>query len=122
MPPLGSPSLCKFVRTAYHGTLLTERNDLDLKSPSLSSFAKRFLDEPSTGVDPLGRREIWTMISNMLADTTVPKEEKPCVLLTTHSMEECEVSFGNRFTSASWWKAKIPSLIVLSHSPFVDPS
>lgn len=49
-----------------------------------------FLDEPSTGVDPLGRREIWTMISNMLGDSTIPDSEKPCVVLTTHSMEECE--------------------------------
>ena len=71
-------------------TLISQRHVFLLVPP----FAKRFLDEPSTGVDPMGRREIWTMISNMLADTTVPEEEKPCVLLTTHSMEECEVSFA----------------------------
>jgi len=26
----------------------------------------------------------------MIADSTIPDEEKPCVVLTTHSMEECE--------------------------------
>ena len=36
------------------------------------------------------------MISNMLADSTIPEEEKPCVFLTTHSMEECEVSYSLR--------------------------
>ena len=56
-----------------------------------------FFDEPTTGVDPVGRREIWTMISNMLNDDSIPDEERPSVLLTTHSMEECEVSFFRDF-------------------------
>jgi ATP-binding cassette, subfamily A (ABC1), member 3 len=50
-----------------------------------------FFDEPTTGVDPVGRREIWMMISDMLTDESVPDEEKPAIMLTTHSMEECEV-------------------------------
>ena len=49
-----------------------------------------FLDEPSTGVDPVARREIWQLISNMGAGDDLPKEERSSVVLTTHSMEECE--------------------------------
>merc|ERR1712161_49040 len=50
-----------------------------------------FLDEPSTGMDPVARRDLWKVISRMVqgsADT--PDSEKTSVILTTHSMEECE--------------------------------
>jgi ABC-type multidrug transport system ATPase subunit len=49
-----------------------------------------FLDEASTGVDPVARREIWQLISNMVAGQNVQPEERTSVILTTHSMEECE--------------------------------
>jgi ABC-type multidrug transport system ATPase subunit len=49
-----------------------------------------FLDECSTGVDPVARREIWKLISDMVTGENVPDEEKTSVILTTHSMEECE--------------------------------
>jgi ABC-2 type transport system ATP-binding protein len=42
-----------------------------------------FLDEPTSGVDPLARRAFWTMI-NSLADRGV------AVLVTTHYLEEAE--------------------------------
>jgi ABC-type multidrug transport system ATPase subunit len=41
-----------------------------------------FLDEPSTGMDPVSRRFMWNFISETMADRSV--------ILTTHSMEECE--------------------------------
>jgi ATP-binding cassette subfamily A (ABC1) protein 3 len=49
-----------------------------------------FLDECSTGVDPVARREIWQMISGMVSGGNLPPEERTSVILTTHSMEECE--------------------------------
>ena len=42
-----------------------------------------FLDEPTSGVDPLARREFWQRITSM-ADQGVP------VVVTTHFMEEAE--------------------------------
>ena len=44
-----------------------------------------FLDEPSTGIDPMARRFMWDIIVDICT-----KREECCVLLTTHSMEECE--------------------------------
>jgi ABC-2 type transport system ATP-binding protein len=42
-----------------------------------------FLDEPTSGVDPLARRAFWTMI-NRLADSGA------AILVTTHYLEEAE--------------------------------
>lgn len=42
-----------------------------------------FLDEPTTGMDPVSRRAIWDMVLEL-------KKER-VVLLTTHSMEEADV-------------------------------
>lgn len=42
-----------------------------------------FLDEPTTGLDPISRRFVWELIKNM--------KRNRVVILTTHSMEEAEV-------------------------------
>ncbi|MBL8270927.1 MAG: ATP-binding cassette domain-containing protein [Steroidobacter sp.] len=42
-----------------------------------------FLDEPTSGVDPITRREFWTHINAMV-------EKRITVLVTTHFMEEAE--------------------------------
>uniref|UniRef100_A0A669EM12 ATP-binding cassette, sub-family A (ABC1), member 4a n=1 Tax=Oreochromis niloticus TaxID=8128 RepID=A0A669EM12_ORENI len=41
------------------------------------------LDEPTTGMDPLSRRFLWNSIMSVIQD-------KRAVVLTSHSMEECE--------------------------------
>jgi len=44
-----------------------------------------FLDEPSSGVDPMARRFMWSVIRKLSTGST-----KSTVILTTHSMEEVE--------------------------------
>lgn len=41
-----------------------------------------FLDEPTLGLDILGRRELWTLIERL--------KEKTTIVLTTHYLEEAE--------------------------------
>ena len=43
-----------------------------------------FLDEPTTGLDPKSRREVWSVIKNL-------KKLGKTVFLTTHYMEEAQV-------------------------------
>ena len=43
-----------------------------------------FLDEPTTGLDPKARREVWDVIRNL-------KSRNKTVILTTHYMEEAEL-------------------------------
>mmetsp|Transcript_127102 Transcript_127102/g.219925 ORF Transcript_127102/g.219925 Transcript_127102/m.219925 type:complete len:1825 (-) Transcript_127102:346-5820(-) len=45
------------------------------------------LDEPTTGLDPTHRREIWDLVGDAKQDR--------CIILTTHSMEEAEVLSDN---------------------------
>ena len=42
-----------------------------------------FMDEPTTGMDPITRREVWKLIQNLKKDKVI--------ILTTHSMEEAEI-------------------------------
>ena len=43
-----------------------------------------FLDEPTTGLDPVTRRALWDTLLDI-------KRDKRCIILTTHSMEEADV-------------------------------
>jgi ABC-type multidrug transport system ATPase subunit len=44
-----------------------------------------FLDEPSTGLDPLSRKQLWDVLAK------ANKEGDKCLILTTHSLEEADV-------------------------------
>jgi ATP-binding cassette subfamily A (ABC1) protein 1 len=44
-----------------------------------------FLDEPSTGVDPVARRFMWAVISRICT-----RQRDCCIILTSHVMEEVE--------------------------------
>lgn len=43
-----------------------------------------FLDEPTTGLDPVGRRNAWDVISQI-------KAQQKTIILTTHYLEEAEI-------------------------------
>lgn len=43
-----------------------------------------FLDEPTTGLDPESRRDVWCLLRNII------KERDATIILTTHYMEEAE--------------------------------
>ncbi len=63
---------------------------LSLACATIGQPQEVFLNECSTGVDPVAGREIWQMISDMVIGGNVPPKERTSVILTTHSMEECE--------------------------------
>lgn len=42
-----------------------------------------FLDEPSTGLDPQSRRNLWTLVDDI-------KSREKTIIMTTHSMEEAQ--------------------------------
>jgi ABC-2 type transport system ATP-binding protein len=63
------------------------------------------LDEPTTGLDPMGRREFWDVLRQL-------KGEGRAILLTTHYMEEAEalsdrVYFINRRVLAEGTPAEL---------------
>ncbi len=66
--------------SAYSGGM---RRRLDLAASLIVSPPVLFVDEPTTGLDPIGRREVWTALRDLVdAGTTL--------LLTTQYLEEAD--------------------------------
>lgn len=67
-----------------------QKRKLSLACALIGNPSVVFFDEVTTGVDPGSRREIWNVISQLTNTTNAATGKKPCAVLTTHSMEECE--------------------------------
>jgi len=59
------------------------RRRLDLATSMILAPAVLFLDEPTTGLDPAGRQEVWQTVGDLAARGTT-------VLLTTHHLDEAD--------------------------------
>jgi ABC-2 type transport system ATP-binding protein len=59
------------------------RRRLDLAASLIVAPAVLFVDEPTTGLDPTGRRDVWAAIRTLVATGTT-------VLLTTQYLEEAD--------------------------------
>src|SRR3954454_15782330 len=68
------------VRT-YSGVM---RRRLDLGASLVADPEVLFLDEPTTGLDPVGRRDLWDVIKNLVSGGTT-------LLLTTQYLDEADV-------------------------------
>ncbi|HTX26476.1 MAG TPA: ATP-binding cassette domain-containing protein [Streptosporangiaceae bacterium] len=60
-----------------------QRRRLDLGASLVGAPRLLVLDEPTTGLDPAGRREVWDAVRNLAASGTD-------VLLTTHYLDEAD--------------------------------
>ena len=60
-----------------------QQQRLSVAAALISDPEIAFLDEPTTGLDPQARRDLWTVIENM-------SKRGKTVFLTTHYMEEAE--------------------------------
>jgi oleandomycin transport system ATP-binding protein len=69
----------KLART-YSGGM---RRRLDLAASLVGRPPFLYLDEPTTGLDPVSRRDLWGMIRNLVSDGTT-------VLLTTQYLDEAD--------------------------------
>ncbi|MGS0687572.1 ATP-binding cassette domain-containing protein [Nakamurella sp. GG22] len=59
------------------------RRRLDLAAALVVTPAVLFVDEPTTGLDPQGRREVWAAVRDLVSNGTT-------VLLTTQYLEEAD--------------------------------
>jgi ABC-2 type transport system ATP-binding protein len=74
-----TPAADRTVRT-YSGGM---RRRLDLAAALVTSPPVLLLDEPTTGLDPSSRQDLWEVIEQLVADGTT-------VLLTTQYLEEAD--------------------------------
>ncbi|XP_076318605.1 phospholipid-transporting ATPase ABCA3-like isoform X2 [Tachypleus tridentatus] len=82
--------IIEMIDLQHHAEKLTvkysggNRRKLSLALALIGNPAVVFLDEPTSGIDPTARRKIWTALE------TIRTSSGMAVVLTTHSMEECE--------------------------------
>ncbi len=60
-----------------------QKQRLALALALVNDPAVLFLDEPTTGLDPQARRNVWAMVDNL-------RQKGKTIILTTHYMEEAE--------------------------------
>ena len=73
------PNATRLARTYSGGT----RRRLDLAASLVNAPRVLFLDEPTTGLDPVSRLALWEVVRELVAEGTT-------VLLTTQYLEEAE--------------------------------
>jgi len=61
-----------------------QQQRLSIASALVNNPKVLFLDEPTTGLDPQARRNLWNLISDL------QNKEKKTIVITTHYMEEAE--------------------------------
>jgi ABC-2 type transport system ATP-binding protein len=72
-------------RTSLVGTLSGGmRRRVEIARGLVHSPAILFLDEPTTGLDPVSRADVWEML------TLIKRERNLTILLTTHYMDEAD--------------------------------
>jgi oleandomycin transport system ATP-binding protein len=76
----GLTDAAKKIAKAYSGGM---RRRLDLAASLVGSPQVLFLDEPTTGLDPARRADLWDIVRNLAWEGTT-------ILLTTQYMEEAE--------------------------------
>ncbi|CAE7582365.1 ABCA1, partial [Symbiodinium microadriaticum] len=74
--------LTEYADRAAGGYSGGNKRKLSVAMAMVAEPAIMFLDEPSTGMDPMARRFMWEVIGDL-----VTRREKCSLILTTHSME-----------------------------------
>jgi ATP-binding cassette subfamily A (ABC1) protein 3 len=69
----------KFTKNLSGGT----KRKLSLACALIGNSSIVFLDEPSSGLDPVSRRAIWDILESI-------RTENRTIILTTHHLEEAE--------------------------------
>jgi ATP-binding cassette, subfamily A (ABC1), member 3 len=73
-----------FVRTNCDKLSGGNKRKLCVATALIGGTTIQFLDEPSSGIDPIARRFLWNAINQSL------KAQNSAMMLTTHQMDEAE--------------------------------